>query len=60
MVLHSLDKRNWDAAELWLTCRGICRCFKWEVEEFFTADYLPVSQHDLQPRLQPKIEGQFP
>lgn len=40
MVLHSFGTRDEDIVELWM-CRGVSNYFKYEVEQFFIANYIP-------------------
>lgn len=40
MVLHRFGSRDEDIVELWM-CRGVSKYFKYEVEQFFIAKYLP-------------------
>ena len=41
IVLHSFGTQPQDLVELWMTCRGVCQCFKHVVEGIFIADTLP-------------------
>ena len=43
IVLHSFGTRPRDYTELWIGCRGVSKYFKYEVEEFFIAHYLPLT-----------------
>ena len=40
MVLHSFGKRDQDVVKIWVACHGVCRYFKYEVEDFFIANHL--------------------